>query len=110
MVAMDSEYLKQFDQAVEGWTDERFLSRKELDALGRFFQYIVDLAEDDGWRYDGHSMKVGSPMCVLVVKATMGDAPVVVFTSARSATGCVVTFMRKFDAELLEWRDDQFRQ
>ena len=110
MAATDSVHLEQFEESLEGWTDERFLTRLQLSALARFFMYLVNLSEDDGWIYDGHSMKLGSPMCVLVVKATIDHAPVVVFTSARTTTGCVVTFMRKLDQGLLEWRDDKFRQ
>lgn len=110
MVAKDKEYVEQFKAAVKGWTDERFLSRKQLYALARFFLYLVNLAEADGWQYDGHSLKVGVPMSVLVVKATIDGVPYVVFTSARTTVGCVVTFMRKLDEDLLEWRKDRFRQ
>lgn len=110
MVAKDSEYLEQFRKAVETWTDERFLSRKQLLAAATFFLYLVNLAEEDGWSYDGHSMRVGIPICLLVVKATFDGAPYVVFTSARTTMGCVVTFMRKLAEGLLEWREDRYRQ
>lgn len=110
MVARDSEYVKQFRTAVEEWTDERFLSRRQLFAGAMFLLYLVNLADEDGWSYDGHSMKVGVPMCMLVVKATIEEVPYVVFTSARTTMGCVVTFLRKLEEGLLEWREDRYRQ
>lgn len=110
MTAKDSEYLEQFTESLADWTDERFITRDQIGALAKFNLYLVNLAEEDGWSYSGHSLKMGTPMCCLVVKAYIEDAPVVVFTSARSPTGCVVTFMRKLDQGLLEWRDDQYRQ
>lgn len=110
MTAKDSKYVEQFEQALDDWVDERFIARKEIRALAMFFLYIVNLAEDDGWQYDGHSLKVASPLSVLVVKATIDGAPCVVFTSARTPAGCVVTFVRKLEEQLLEWRPDQYRQ
>lgn len=110
MAAKDGTHLEQFCVSLEDWVDERFVTRKEIEALAMFFVYLVNLSGDDGWSYDGHSLKVGTPMCVLVVKATIEGAPYVVFTSARTTTGCVVTFIRKLQEDLLEWRADKYRQ
>lgn len=109
MAIKDNGYLEQFRKSLEGWTDERFATRAQLDALATFHLYLVNLAEDDGWQYDGHTWKNGDPMGCLVVKATVDDIPSVVFTSARSPTGGIVTFMRKLAAGLLEWRPDRYR-
>ncbi len=110
MVAKNSPYLEQFDASLAGWTDERFLTRRQLSSLARFFLYLVNLSEEDGWVYDGHSMKVGTPMCGLVVKATIGGKPYVVFTSGRTTMACIVIFVRKLEEGLLEWREDRYRQ
>lgn len=102
--------LVEFEASLKDWTDERFVSRTQIRALSMFSEYLVNLAEADGWQYDGHSMKMGHPMCCLTVKATIDDIPQVVFTSARTPTGCIVTFVRKLETELLEWQNDRYRQ
>ncbi len=107
---MAQSHLDGFEEALKDWVDHRFVSREQVRALAMFFLYLVNLAELDGWCYDGHSLKMGLPMCTLTVKGTMDAAPVVVFTSARTPTGCVVIFIRKLENDLLEWRPDKYRQ
>lgn len=108
MAPTENQHIEAFDEALEGWTDHRFVSREELRALAMFSLYLVNLAEADGWEYVGHSFKRGAVMSTLVVKAIKDELPVVVFTSARGHTSCVVVFLRKLDAGVLEWRDDRF--
>lgn len=110
MAFRDNPHLEQFGQALEGWTDERFISRTQLWALAMFYMYLVNLSEEDGWTYDGHSMKIGTPMCTLTVKASIEGVPYVVFTSGRSTMACVRVFVRKMEEGLLEWRPDRYRQ
>ena len=110
MKSMDNPHVQEFLSALEAWTDERFVSRDQIRALALFTMYIVNLAEAEGWVYCGHSLKVGLVMCTLVVKAYNGDLPEVVFTSARTPIGCVVTFIRKYEMGVLEWRPDKYRQ
>ena len=107
---MDSPHLDEFREALLDWHDERFLTKQELYALALFSVYIVNLSEAGGWVYDGHSLKRGSPMCTLTVKAHVDYIPQVVFTSGRDGTACVRMFIRKLEADLLEWRPDQYRQ
>lgn len=106
----DNGHVAGFREAVEGWTDERFVTRQQLWAMSMFFLYLVNLSETDGWSYDGHSLKVGAPMCTLTVKAHIEGTPQVVFTSGRTPMGCVRVFIRKLEEDLLEWRPDQYRQ
>lgn len=106
----DNPYLGQFRGALETWTDERHVSRDQIWALTMFFLYLVNLSEEDGWQYDGHSMKVGSPMCTLTVKAHIEGVPYVVFTSGRTTIACVRVFIRKLEEKMLEWRPDRYRQ
>lgn len=110
MTHSDGEYVKQFDNALQVWTDERFVSRIQVRALSMFAVYLVNLAEDDGWSYYGHSYKVGLPMGILTVKGDIDGIPHVVFTSGRTYTACVVAFMRKLGEGWLEWREDRFRR
>lgn len=109
MVDSNGQHIEQFRESLEDWTDERFISRQQLEALAMFSMYLVNLSEDDGWQYDGHSFKIGEPMCCLTVKATRGGLPQVVFTSGRTYTGCIVAFVRKVREGWLEWRDDRYR-
>lgn len=109
VVAIDNPHVEEFRKAVQKWDDERFLKRDELYAVSMFFLYIVNLSEADGWVYDGHSLKRGSPMCTLTVRATIEALPLVVFTSGRTPMACVRMFIRKMEGDMLEWRPDQFR-
>lgn len=106
----DNGHVAEFRQALEGWTDERFITRMQIWALSMFFMYLVNLSEADGWQYDGHSMKVAVPMCTLTVKAHIEGVPYVVFTSGRTTISCMRVFVRKLEEGLLEWRPDQYRQ
>lgn len=110
MAAKDSRYIAEFDKALEVWTDERFLSRQALRDLAMFNLYLVNLAEEDGWVYDGHSLKVGAIMSTLVVKATIEGVPHVVFSTGRTTTGCVRAFLRKMEEGWLDWVADRYRQ
>lgn len=109
MVSSKSPHLEEFEQALARWTDERFVSREQVRALSMFSVYLVNLAEREGWEYDGHSFKVASPMSVLTVKATIDGVPQVVFTSGRTHTACVQHFIKKLEQGWLEWRADRYR-
>lgn len=105
----ETEYVKRFEESLEGWTDERFVSRDQIHGLAMFSLYLVNLAEHGGWSYYGHSYRVGQPLGVLVIKATIEETPMVCFTSARTFCGCVRIFLRKLETDLVEWQPDQYR-
>lgn len=109
MTAMNNGHVEEFRKSLEGWTDERFATRGELEDLAMFNMYLVNLAEADGWAYDGHSMKLGAPMSTLVVRGTIDGVAHVVFSSGRTTTGCVRAFLRKLREGWLEWQVDKFR-
>ena len=106
---MDSPHLDEFDASLEGWTDERFISRQDLRAVAMFAVYLVNLLGTEGATYDGHSLTIKTPMCLLVVRGTIDGVPHIVFTSGRTPTACTRIFMRKLEEGLLEWRPDKFR-
>lgn len=110
MADKDNQHLEGLREALEGWVDERFISRQEIESLAMFHMYLVNLAEMDGWTYDGHSLNIGLPMSRLVVRGTFDGVPHVVFTSGRTAVGCIGAFLRKLDEGWLEWSVDRFRQ
>ncbi len=107
---MENPHIEGFDEALKSWTDERFASKEELRAMAMFHLYLVNLAEDDGWCYDGHSFKVSTGMSCLVVKSSIEGTPWVVFTNGRSSISCIKIFIRKLEAGVLEWREDRYRQ
>ncbi len=109
MKPRENQYLKQFLDGLGVWTDERFISRKQLRALAMFSMYLVNLAESDGWELYGHSYTQKGRMGCLVVKADKGGIPQVVFTNDTTFPGCVVTFIRRLEAGELEWRNDRYR-
>lgn len=108
--SMENPHVKRLDESLKDWVDERFVSKAEIRALAMFSVYLVNLAEQDGWQYDGHSFKVGVPVSVLTVKATIDGIPQVVFTSGWTHTACVQTFIKKLEQGWLEWRNDRYRQ
>lgn len=105
----ETKYVKEFEASLADWTDERFVTRDQVKALAMFGLYLVNLSEYGGWSYYGHSYKASNPMGVLVIKATIGEEPVVCFSSGKSFCNCVRIFLRKLEADLVEWRPDQYR-
>ena len=106
---MNSKRLGDFGKVADEWTDERFLSRQDLKDLYAFVVLMVNLAESDDWQYDGHSLKIGTPMSMLTVRGTVDGIPHVVFTSGRTTMECIRTFVRKLGEGWLEWRVDRYR-
>ena len=106
---MSFPHLEQFDESLKGWTDERFISREDVRTVAIFAEYLVNLLEAEGASYDGHSLRIGTPMCLLVVRGTIDSIPHVAFTSARTPTACMRIFLRKLDEERVEWTVDRYR-
>lgn len=106
---MVSLHLAEFDKALEGWVDERFISREDFRAVAVFAVYLVNLLESEGATYDGHSLTIKTPMSLLVVRGTIDGVPHIVFTSGRTTTACMRIFLRKLEDGLLEWRPDRYR-
>lgn len=106
---MENQHLAGFEKALQAWDDQRFITRDDLRALAMFNMYLVNLLEAQGYSYDGHSLNIKTPMCLLVVRGTSDGVPQIVFTSARTPIGCIRIFVRKVEGEMLEWRPDKFR-
>lgn len=108
MVTKDSECVARFDEALQGWTDDRFVSAAEIRTLAMFNMYLVNLAEEDGWVYRGHSWKESEYLGCLVVKALVEGVPSVVFTNAKTPTAGMRIFLRKLEGDFLEWVPDKY--
>lgn len=106
---MDNPYLENLGKALEQWTDNRVLSHEDLRAMVLFDVYMLNLAEADGWSYDGHSITIALPMSRLVVRGTLDGIPHVVFSSGRTTTACKRAFLRKMEEGWLEWQVDRYR-
>ena len=109
MDAIDNPQVVEFRKALETWTDERMVSSEDIWNLAMFNVYLVNLAEADGWVYDGHSLKYDQTSSTLVVRGTIDGIPHVVFSSGRTPIGCVRAFLRKMGEGWLEWQKDKFR-
>lgn len=105
---MDTEYVKQFEESLEAWTDHRFVSADDVKTMTMFILYIVNLADHKGWVYLGHSWRESGSLGCLVVKALVDDIPSVVFTNARTPVAGMRIFLRKLDADFLEWIPDKY--
>lgn len=102
-------YVEGFRDSLRTWSDERFISRQQIDDFAMFSLYLVNLLDDAGWSYYGHSYSQRGIMGCLVVKADHEDTPHVVFVNARTYPGNVRTFLRLLEEDQLEWRPDRFR-
>lgn len=108
MVPRDDGYVKQFDEALEAWTDHRFVSAQDIRTMAMFLMYLVNLADDKDWVYRGHSWKESERLGCLVVKAVVDGVPSVVFTNAKTAVASMRIFLRKLEADFLEWMPDKY--
>lgn len=104
----DTEAVKRFDEALETWTDERFVSAPDLRTMAMFIMYIVNLAEHAGWQYRGHSWRESEFLGCLVVKAIVDGVPSVVFTNAKTPIASMRIFLRKMEGDFLEWVPDKY--
>lgn len=104
----ETEHVKQFELALEGWTDKRFITPEDIRTMAMFNMYIVNIADHAGWVYRGHSWKESDHLGCLVVKAIVEDVPSVVFTSAKTLVGGMRIFLRKLEADFLEWVPDRY--
>jgi hypothetical protein len=108
MAGMDNEYLENFDAALAKWTDSRMVSAEDIKTMAMFLMYLVNLAEDDGWTYRGHSWKESEYLGCLVVKAVVDGVPSVVFTNAKTTIAGMRIFLRKMEGDFLEWVPDKY--
>lgn len=108
MSARGNQHVDGLEEVLKGWTDQRFVTADEIRTLAMFHKYLVNLAEDDGWVYRGHSWKESDYLGCLVVKATVKDTPSVVFTNARTLIGSMRIFLKKLEGEFLEWVPDKY--
>lgn len=110
MDPMNSAHVKAFHKSLEGWVDQRFISREELETVAMFTMYLVNLLERRGHVYYGYSWKESPRMGCLVVKIDHEGTPQVAFTNARTCTASMRIFLRRLQEDVVDWRPDRYRQ
>lgn len=101
-------HIELVSQETQGLAGCRYITPELVMDLYRFFLYIVNLFDDQGWVYRGHSLREGTELTLLVVKGTVNGAAVVCFVNARTTAACVRTFLRQMDEGTVGWRTDKF--
>ncbi len=109
MDPMDSQHVAGFQDALQGWVDQRFVSREDLEAISMFSLYLVNLLDARGRVLYGHTHAQKGKMGCLVVKADYEGTPQVVFTNARTYPACIRIFLRRLQEDALDWRADKYR-
>ena len=104
----DTEHVKQFEAALESWNDHRFVSAQDIRTMTMFNMYLVNLADHADWVYRGHSWKESDYLGCLVVKGVVAGVPSVVFTNSANIVSGMHIFLRKLEADFLEWVPDKY--
>jgi hypothetical protein len=103
-----TDYWTEWEHTLETWTDERHITRKDLDTMVRFELQLLNLLADRGLDYRGESFKYGTPMSLLVVKVYDQRTAKVAFVNGRHRVECARIFLRKLLEDRVNWQDDKF--
>ena len=103
-------HLERLEEQVQSIPTDHIMSPDLVWTAYMFTMYIVNLAEDGGWSYDGHSFKVGDPLGTLTVRSHVQDAPMVSFVNGRTMLECMGVFVRWCELGDVRWYPDKFRQ
>lgn len=104
----DHKHIMELDKLLEGWTDHRMVDLDWLRTVYMYNEYLVNLLDDVGVEFRGESFKYGIPMCLLVVKGTVGANHVVSFINGLSRVGCYNTFLHQLENGEVQWRVDKY--
>jgi len=108
MTPMDNPQLAALEQWLDTVVDHRFFSREELQTAYMFNLYLVNLMATSGLEYRGHSFREGCPICLLVVKCTQNQAPMVCFINGTSSINTQKSFIRMLLAGTVKWVPDRY--
>jgi hypothetical protein len=92
----------------EQWTDNRVIHIDDLEDLLTFWIYLPRLLSQSGLRYKGYQLRQRDGSWLLVVKATQGDTPLVVFLTSATPTGCVRLMVSQIEDDRLKWVRDKY--
>lgn len=104
----DSPHLEDVEKSLVHWIDERFITKDQAYTLYLLDSYMVNLADEGGFDVVGFSWRVKQTLSLLVVKARLGDDPVVCFVSARTFSNAFKIFFARVMDGTVEWRPDRY--
>lgn len=104
----DNKHIAALDTALGSWTDHRMVDPDWMRTVYMYNEYLVNLLDDEGVDFRGESFKYGIPMCLLVVKGTIGDKHVVSFINGLNRIGCYNTFLHQLEMGEVMWRVDKY--
>lgn len=104
----NGDHLADLRTSLEGWTDERIITRQEIALAYQVNCYMVNLGDDAGIEFRGFSFRARLPLGLLVVKATIGEEAFVCFVSGRTFLNCFKIFFNRLREDAVEWREDKY--
>lgn len=87
---------------------ERPTEAKDAATHMEFEGWLINLLEDKGLAWRGHSFKNQGWATLLVMKVAREGVPQVGFFTEQTTTGCVRVFLRKLAEGSIPWKRDQF--
>lgn len=103
-----STWRKQYEDLVAQITDTRVYEQDGVAAVLLFGFHLVDFLATRKVTYRGHNIKNQGWCYLLIVKVAIEGIPLVVFISERDPTVCMRIFIRQFEEDRVEWREDKF--
>ena len=74
----------------------------------RFSLYLVNFGDALGIEFVGHSWTERVPMGCLVVRARIKDKRYVAFCNAHGFLEAAAGFVRRLEADVVDWREDKY--
>lgn len=108
MTVRENPHLNGLQEMLAGNADQRYFTTEEYTTAYMYTKYLVNLMEDAGYQFRGESFKYGVPLCLLVVKGVVENAPMVCFINALSRLNAYKIFLQRLEEGTLEWRRDQY--
>jgi hypothetical protein len=108
MASNDNKHLDSLDTMLGQLDDSRFLTSEEWGEVYRYVVYLVNLLDEQGMVYRGHSFKYGVPVSLLVTKVIRGKSMLVAFTSGITFQSCMGAFLNRLREDTVEWREDRY--
>lgn len=96
------------DAYLETLRDNRALDTDDLRALVFLADFLLDWLHKQGSIYRGFSFSYRTPLCLLIVKATIEDEAVVSFVSGRTLQNCAKILFRRCLEDSVEWQPDKY--
>lgn len=94
--------------ALEQWTDQRVIHADDLETLLLWWLYVPNELSQFGFKLRGFTFRQREGMWLLTVKVEESGAPLVVFLTSATTTGCIRLFVSQLAGDRLSWVRDKF--